>query len=218
MYRVLIVEDIEATRQNLSSLLSEMYDQWAVDGVESVAEADTKVEDALSKGEPYDLLIVDYHLPASRGSNPEPALDFTMRVFERLPNALVIQITAYMGEGDLQAKLIHPMLANPDPRLAFVPKNDGWSKEVCKIALQRVLGDPIEDQLDNLFGAELSVHSGYRSRRGRSPETISLTHSLASLRGLITASWDHLSPDLQNRIRSKFRVDDKIRPVKITVF
>lgn len=218
MYRVLIVEDIEETRENLAELLRDKYDEWVVDGAGSVNEAEAMVRKSISEEQPYDVLIVDYMLPKQRGYVPEPALDFTAKALECLPHVLLIQITAFMSDEALQAKLIHPMLAHPDPRMMFVEKNKDWTDEVTRIALQRILGDPIEDQMDDLFGSELPAYSGHRSRRGRAPETISLTHSLASLRGLITHSWDHLSPDLQQRIRSKFKVDDKLRPVKITMF
>jgi CheY-like chemotaxis protein len=217
MYNALIVEDFEPTLKSLSRLLTSECDQLSVGSAKTIAEADAKIETAISEGLPYDLVIVDYMLPKEAGLMPEPALALTSRIMDKLPEALIIQITAYRDDESLQKSLIHPMLTNPDPRLLFVEKTDDWSADVVRLALQRVLGDPIEEQLDNLFGPDPSSNSIRRSRSGRASGSRSMTQGLASLRALVGTAWEHISPELQKRIRSKVKVDDRMQPVRITM-
>ncbi len=218
MYRVLVVEDIPDVQEGMIAALVEIYQEWTVDAASSVSEAMKMIDQSVEEDLPYDVAILDFHLPEQVGHNPQPSLHLTRYALEKLPEALVIEITAFAGDPLLQKDLLNPNLQDPDRRMVFIPKRKGAPLEVADLAVQRVLGDPIEEQMNDMFGPEQSVHSGRRSRSANTDSGLSLTHRLADLRGRIVHSWEHLSPELQARIRKKFKVDHTASPVRITMF
>jgi CheY-like chemotaxis protein len=221
MRYILIVEDSRETREGLRAVLQDVYKNWIVDVAGSVEEAKTKIKTSILERIPYDLVIQDYQLPLRTGGNPEGSLDLTDYLVGELPNALIIQITAFPDSPQLKDKVIQPMLANPDRRLMFVEKDmrSSWVKRLSQIAGDRLLGDPITKLLDELFPIDSSpAHAQSSARFAWSPESTSLTQSLASLRNLIVESWDHLSPERKASIKERLKIDDGVKPVKVTLF
>jgi CheY-like chemotaxis protein len=198
--------------------LKDVYPEWLPDAAGSVDDATALIDEAVERGSPYDVVILDLHLPKKQGFMPAPSLHLTEYAFRQLPEALIIQVTAYEDDRDLKEKLLTPKLQDPDRRLLFLPKREGYPLQIASLAIQRVLGDPIEDQLDDMFGSDQTLHSGRRSRSSSHETGLSLTHRMADLRGRISTSWKYLSPELQGRIRRNFKVDDTVTPVRITMF
>jgi CheY-like chemotaxis protein len=214
--RILIVEDDSNVREGLVSALQGDYPDWQIDEAESVNETKRKILSSIEDGRPYDLTILDYHLPENKaGEHAEGSPRLTDFVVRNLPDALIIQATAYNENELIESRLLHPNL-----QIVFIKKdaNSTWVKKMSEVAGQRLFGDPIAKQLDEIFGFESPVVTYHRSRLIRSNERVSLTQNLASLRCRIIDSWDYLSPTLKDRIKTKFKVDEKSRPLKITLF
>jgi len=222
MERILIVEDIPDNQQVLSDALTDIYPGWSVDIASTVEEAKTKIQERIDEETPYNVCILDYKLPPKHiGEFPVGSLHLTDHVLEKLPQTLVIKITSYLDDEDFKDKRIKPMLASPNMRLRFVPKNlnQAWAQEVGDIARRRVLGDPILELMGEIFGEENpSTATGRRARsialRGKSR---SLTQSLAALQYEISRTWPYLPPDIKQKIKEKIRVDESSNPVKIAV-
>ena len=95
MFRILIVEDIRPTLDQLEKLLQEMNPATEVDGAETVDEARQMLVFRDREGETYDAAIVDFKLPMAPGENPEFDTTICDMVSERMPDALIVHITAY---------------------------------------------------------------------------------------------------------------------------
>lgn len=214
--RILIVEDDPNVQEGLVSALHDDYPYWEFSTAVSVRDAESQILASVEDGQPYDLTILDYHLPENNiGGNPEASPRLTNFVVAKLPDALIIQATAYDENELVESRLLHP-----NPQIVFIKKDDEgkWVEKISEVAGQRLFGDPIAKQLDEIFGFESPVLTYHRSRLIRSSERVSLTQNLASLRCRIIDSWDYLSPTLKDRIKTKFKVDEKSRPLKITLF
>jgi CheY-like chemotaxis protein len=218
MYRILVVEDIPETQEGMVMALTDRDLGWTVEAASAISEAKVFIARATEEDSPYAVVILDYYLPEEVGQMPGPSLQLTEYALAKLPDALVIQMTAFEDDEELKEKLLRPSLEHPDRRIVFVPKGPHFVARIAQVAVQRVLGDPIEDQLDDMFGPEQSLHSGRRARTASVDAGVSLTHRLADLRGRIASSWPHLAPELQNRIRRKFKIDEQATPVRITMF
>src|ERR1035438_1822148 len=126
MYRVLVVEDIPDTQEGLVSLLNDVYDDWNTDAAGSVDEAKALMDGAVQQDAPYDVVILDFYLPKEMGHMPEGSLQLTEYALKQLPAALIIQMTAFEDDKDLKENLLGPRLQDPDRRVVFIPKRQGF--------------------------------------------------------------------------------------------
>ncbi len=89
--RVLVVDDEEVIRRMLSNILTELG--YRCDAVEDGKKAVEKYREAMIKGEPYHLVIMDLTIPGGMGG-----VEATKRILEIDPHARVIISSGYTGD------------------------------------------------------------------------------------------------------------------------
>jgi CheY-like chemotaxis protein len=222
MCNVLIVEDREDLCRQLVSLLEEELPGAQIDAAVSVAAG----LELISKAH-YEIAILDLKLPMHAGESDHVNGSLCLALHGASPEALVIHITGYPDEDEIQRHMTQSHIGLDRTRAVFISKleSPAWPDEVIKIAKSFHYGTRIETYMNALFrpradyssaasgrnrqetlGRDTSIHSGQ-----------SATHTLAALMRDIHAHWDDLDEAVQKDIRQVFAIDDTRRPIGISL-
>jgi len=222
MFRILIVEDIQDTLQQLKALISEaIVEPDGSTGVnvhtaESVSTARQMIEESRK---PYHAVVLDFKLPEQVGL--ESLVDESLCLLIRrmkLPT-LVAHITAYSGDPVVREHLERVHHERVDPWALDLSKTDGdYAIKLVEGLKSYLFGMRIEQQIRMLFGEQEELSFAVRGRVMNPPPRTerSRTHDMAALRRDIIAYWHDLDDMLRARIRQVFYVDDKSEPVRIS--
>jgi CheY-like chemotaxis protein len=217
MSRLLLVEDVEGTLDQLYKLLTEVFADFAhIDPARSVAEGLQLIERAARERLPYDVAILDFKLPRESGHHPEIDESLCRAIQEQMRHTLVIHITAFPQDPLVLSHLERWHNAPTEPRASCVSKlNGGWARELIETLQSYLYGSRIQEQLEELLGvgasgAALPARATTRTRGDRS-----LTHSLARLCRDISAYWPYLDAFLKKRINTYFVVDADQHPIRV---
>ena len=94
--QILVVEDIEITRRQLTKLILESFGQDAeVDSAATTNEAIAAVDRQVAQNGRYTAGIFDVMIPRQQGLTPEVASQAVAHFARRMPTALVLFISAY---------------------------------------------------------------------------------------------------------------------------
>lgn len=212
MFRILIIEDEEATSDRLNKRISRKIPEAQVDTAMTVQEAHQFIEAAYEQKEPYDAVVLDIKLPESKGDFPELDESICHSIKDLMPaSTIVAHISAYLDDLPVMEhmKKMHDEQIDRSFRLSKLD-SDYFKKLESKLK-SFLYGTRIENQMDKLFGSneEPAFSSRNRSTRARSGDERSVTHELASLSRSIAAHWNELDESLQSRIKRTFEVTTK---------
>jgi CheY-like chemotaxis protein len=208
---ILVVEDIAPTRIQLASLIAEALDNVVrVETAETVQDAIDNVDRMADEGRSYSVAVVDVMVPDKPGSAPIPAERMVQCLATRMPETLLIIVTAYTE--DLPSSWQATYTSAPgSPDSYFVPKKDvRWGDRVVAHIKAHVWGEPIRAALDALFGP-LSPSGSPPTKHAAGGRFAGRSYRLEDLTLQIRQHFPDLDPDLQKRIRSHFEVDDSNR-------
>lgn len=206
MFRILIIED------NLDTLkLLERYIPEVVPGAQ-VHVADTVADgmDFLKQARPYyDIAILDFELPASRGGAKNINTTLCRTIKELRQDTFVLHITAYSDDPRVLAHLAEFHAGYGDPNGEIISKSSAkWCQELATKLRAYLYGRLIERQMEVLFGStDEPSYAAFRSMGGsESRSGTSLTYRLATLAQDISKYWGYLSHSTQEQIKHNFSV------------
>ncbi|OGW16671.1 MAG: hypothetical protein A3G93_00470 [Nitrospinae bacterium RIFCSPLOWO2_12_FULL_45_22] len=218
MFRILIVEDIELTLEQLEKTLSEEFPQSTIDTAETVKEGLERIEAAVDKGQHYHAAVLDFKLPEDKGKQDEVDESLCEKIRHEMPDIIVAHISAYPGDPKIQDHVKNYHLDRRDSSAALISKDEvDWPSELVKKLKEFLYGTRIEEQINNLFRKQpVSAYREpiYRRRTGTIGNG-SVTHELAALFRDILENWTALDDRLRTRIMSLFRVDTSSDPIRI---
>lgn len=209
MFRILIVEDIESTLEQLHGLLAETFPGSQIDRAQTVKEGRALIEAAYHGEAPYHAVILDFKLPLDVGENPEADESLCELARRRMRYALIAHISAYTSDGEVQDHLrkVHVETVG-DRAFALSKANSIWPEELLKKMKSYLYSTHILHRLQLLFGtagamAEADYELGARVRGADGHRT----HELSDLSYQIEAHWYDLDESARQQIQEVFRVE-----------
>lgn len=236
MFRILIVEDIKDTLKQLKLFISEAFQEEGgepsvvIHTAEAVEDAKSLILEASERGQPYHAVVLDFKLPKRAGFNPElpdidesrPNIDesLCLLIRQKMSDTLVAHITAYRDDEVVRKhlRLVHEEQFDAGG-LVFSKAEGEYALNLVERLRAFLYGKRIKEQLAHVFNEPQALAYAARGRveRARSRSERSLTHDIAALRRDIVAHWHCLDEQIRNDIRKFFRVDDKSRPVRVSL-
>lgn len=206
-FKLLVVEDITPTLDQLVGLLEDEFPDAEVDVAQSVAEAAALL--ARTQGQGYDAALLDFRLPKSPGE--EEVIDSSLcnEISRAHPGTLVMHITSFIEDPEVVRHLAESHGEPSQPWPFFLDKNDvHWPTLLVKRLKMFLYGREIAAQLDELFGPQPSPSASrlFAYRRPAAREG-AVTQRLASVTQDIEQHWPHLSGALRERIAANFVVE-----------
>lgn len=209
MFRILLVEDILNTLEELRGLLREVFPDALIEIASTVAEGRDKIRTAAANSQSFDIAVLDFKLPAYKGLNPEIDESLCQEIKSGMPETLVIHITAFHEDSAVIKHIARHHTGKSGPRAELIQKNDYWAEKL----LSEIKAYLIERQLYSLFEkqAEATEIRKVLSSSG------SLTHMLAALSRDIAAYWHDLDDATKARIREYFETTEDKQQVRVTL-
>ncbi|MEK7407042.1 MAG: hypothetical protein AAB225_18370 [Acidobacteriota bacterium] len=199
MYRILLVEDQELTRETLLRLLRKYFPDAEVKGVANEAAAGAILKEWEDDRIELDAAVLDLKLPRTEGGTAVVS-DLCDLVARLQPRAVVGHITAYFRDKDVNDHLVDLHVKKAHKAGFTVDKTEqNWEDDL----LRKLMNYRVERKLDEAF----DTAPGFRRRSARGwAGRSSATYRIASLADDISRYWKHLEPHLQDRIRKNFDV------------
>jgi len=216
MFRILIVEDIRPTLDQLEKLLQEMIPATEVDGAETVDEARQMLVFRDREGETYDAAIVDFKLPMAPGENPEFDTTICDMVSERMPDALIVHITAYEDQKIVADHIRERHVRRPNLSMCLTKMEVGWPDQLVGRLRSFLYSRAIRQELDDLFGTS-DWANGQRGPAAGKARRKPTAHDLPDMMVRIAQCWDVLETPLQDDVKRVFNVKESRRGVRITL-
>jgi len=174
-----------------------------VDTAENVVTGIGKFREAYEARASYDAVVLDFKLPTTPGENPEVDSTICQEIVRTRPDTLVVHITAYPLDNEIEKHLQAVHLEQIGPRVVFLSKLDlDWSEQLVKRLRSFLYGRRIEQQFDQLFVAP----AGEAGARFRPRYAGGITHPLAALSRDIIAHWEEIDEALQRKIKRQMYV------------
>ena len=199
MGRILVVEDMPDTREQLRAALREVFPDIEIDVAANVTEALRKIWRSEEDGRPYQIVLLDFRLPEGEESTIEVIDTRICEEFRRVvPNGMVLHFTAHSDNPEVKAhmKKVHSQKAaeGPAPMADLIQKTVGpqWIRQMVDTMepwVDQIRKERIEASFERLF-----VHSAVRAGdRG-------VTHELAAFKRDAETFWEILPDELKKRI------------------
>ncbi len=215
---VLLAEDDDETRLQLSALVEEQISGCSVSAASDVSSGMEVIECAVRDGLSFDAGILDVKLPATAGENLEfdEKLCATFRI--RMPKGLVFHITGFGGDPKVRAHMDkdHP----PDQPRGFVfDKGAGFPENLVGALKRYLYNTKIKEALDQVFVPKIGapIMRGAYVRYGVRPFRRSTTNQLVDLALDISLCWEFLDQSTKDFVQRYFQVDESHVPVSVTI-
>ena len=196
-FRMLLVEDDDYARRQLTKLLTAASSGLIVDEAATVDEAFERLSHC---GRPYELVLLDFKLPRSSGQQPEVDESICLHLASTLPETIVSHITSFAADPQISAHLdrVHP----PSRARGFVIEKMGHdvAKRLVARTLEALHSVRIERDINRLL--TMDAHAGSVRQGG------SVTNRVADICVDIAESWPHLVPATRTLVESHFVVDE----------
>lgn len=228
MFYLLIVEDEAVTLDQLGKLLLEAFPGIRIDTATTVEEGRRRLEAA--RPWPYDAVILDIMLPKNDESpTEEPDYTLCMDTAAWMPAALVVHMTSYRDNKDVEEHIQRVHVTEGLVRGFALYKfgKSGPSKgaldpefgmELVRKLRAGLYGDYVRQETAQLFATEGAAVSGERSRMaGGRFAGVSSTHRMTNLIQQISDNWDYLQETDRRIVKGYFAVDDRQRPVRVSL-
>jgi CheY-like chemotaxis protein len=209
MFRILIVEDMLNALEELQGALQEVFPNALVETAATVAEGQDKIRAAAANNQSFNIAILDFKLPTDKGLNPEIDESLCQEIKSRMPETLVIHITAFHEDPAVTNHIARHHTGKNAPRAELIQKNAYWSEKLLSEIKTYLIGQ----QLDSLFERQTDAAEARQAIRGSG----SLTHSLAALSRDITAYWYDLDDATKARIQEYFETTEDKQQVRVSL-
>jgi CheY-like chemotaxis protein len=211
MFRILIVEDELNTLEELRELLQEEFPDVLIKTALTVNEGKDKIRDAIMRNRPFSIAILDFKVPLDKGHNPEVDESLCEEISSRMPETLVIHITAFHEDQDVDRHISKYHTGINAPRIGRTIQKNAYLPEKL---LGEIKSYFIERQMDTLVGPKAMVPA-----RNLESGRISggLTQPLATLIRDIATYWSDLGDETKERVRGRFSVNDEQTPVRVSL-
>lgn len=204
MFRILLVEDILNTLEQLRELLQEVFPNLLIETASTVAEGQNKIKSSQT----FDIAILDFKLPVEKGLTPEIDKSLCQEIKSRMPQTLVIHITAFHEDDAVNKHIARYHAGKNDPSAELIQKGDDWPEKL----ISKIKAYLIEQQLYNLFEKQAEAAGARKVSRGSG----SFTHMLAALSRDIVAYWSDLDDPTKAKIREYFETAEDKQQVRVT--
>ena len=209
MFRILLVEDVLRTLEELRELLQDVFPNASLETASTVADGQNKIWTAATNNQPFDIAILDFKLPAHKGLNPEIDESLCQEIKSKMPKTLVIHITAFHEDSAVTTHIAKHHTGKNAPRVELIQKNDDWPEKL----LSEIKAYLIERQLDSLFDGQTDATEARKVVRSSG----SLTHALAALSRDIANHWHDLDDATRARIREYFETTEDEQQVRVSL-
>ncbi len=205
--RILIVEDIFLTRDQLKKLIAEEIPGSEIVAVESVGEGHREIEKLLARDLQFDAAVLDLNIPKEHGGPPEFDESLFTTVSRDMPETLLIAVSAHSDFMQVLEAKYRPPSDTPVKLLSlFIHKKDvDWAHQLIRALKSHLYGQPIRRELRELFGASGRPNAPV-ARRGGAARRGGLTHRLEALISDIRKHWEDLDNGLRAEIQEYFDV------------
>lgn len=215
MFSILIVEDVDNTLEELSVLLKETFPGSLIETATNVKDGSGKIGLAVDNNKAFDVAILDFKLPASRGENPEIDESLCKEIKDKIPETLVIHITAYLKDEKVTKHVAEFHAGKNAPRVELVEKTVYWPEKLLAEMRSYLYSSHVNSKLTSLFdGKPFSQDAKARKLEGTRG---SRTHELAALSREIRAYWDDLDVATKSRVRRFFTVIEEEGQVHVSL-
>jgi CheY-like chemotaxis protein len=217
-FRILVVEDEDDARRQVVELLREALPEARIDAADTVEKADAVIQDALNRGDSYDVAILDFKLPKSAGFNPEVDDTLCQKLRRLDPGMLVGHITGFPEDPKI-IEHINQCHGTGTPRAPIVNKTSAtWATELLDKTVEYLYRSRIERGLRQVFGSTTAAGSYERALRPSAAWAPDLSSQLVDLTADIAESWPHLDPATRRRVQEQFQVvEDAGRNLRVTL-
>jgi DNA-binding response OmpR family regulator len=209
MIHILLVEDKSNTLEELYELLREVFPDALIETASTVAEGKDKIRTAAANDQPFGIAILDFKLPTHKGLNPEIDESLCREIKSRMPETLVIHITAFHEDPAVARHITQYHTGINAPKVELIQKTAYWPEKL----LSEIKTYLIRRQLDILFEGQADVPE---TRKAKSSSG-SLTHSLAALSRDITTYWWDLDDATRERIGEYFETTVDNQQVRVNL-
>jgi len=217
MFRILIIEDIKNTLDQLEQFLLETFPDSQIDRADTVSRGRKLIDEAKSAELPYHAVILDFKLPKEAGDNPEDDESLCELIRRKMPRALLAHITAYSEDQAVQEHLQKSHIQQIGHNVFALSKSEVfWPDQLVRTMSAYLYGTRILQKLQFLFsegGQSVQVDEWVGRSHGRGSG--GLTHEIADLRREISAHWHSLDERVQKEIKEVFIVDTSREPVRV---
>jgi CheY-like chemotaxis protein len=220
MFRLLVVEDEEATLEELAAFLREEFGDSVVDTAKTAEEGIQLIKRS-AEGYPYDVVVLDFMLPTREGYGAEINESLCQEIKANkatMPETVVLHITAWPDDPHVKVHSRAYHIEPQDVRAAFISKLDvDWPGQAAAKIKSLLFGAKIEKELGYLF-QDHSTSAGIARGRVSSDRPRgdrSHTHALARLSRNIVEYWPYLSETVRGKVRQHFHVDENHAPVQV---
>jgi CheY-like chemotaxis protein len=209
MFRILLVEDILNTLDELRELLKEAFSDVLVETASTVEEGLDKIKVAEGRNQPFDVAILDFKLPAHKGLNPETDETLCIEIKSRMPGTLVIHITAFHEDVAVAKHITRHHTGKNTPRVELIQKSAYWPEKLLSATKSYL----IEQRLGALFERQIGGSEARKAMSGAG----SLTHQLAALSRDIATYWRDIDEPTKKEIRDNFEITEDEQGVHVTL-
>ncbi len=212
MLRILIVEDDENVLTQLGSLLRAAFPAVQVEIADTTEHGLALVQQSKETKRPYDVIILDFHLPRHTGEVAETDTSICHEASVG-PYPFIIHVSAHENDVKIQQHLSLKHLEEVHDKSIFISKNkvsagQAWTDQLLSKLRSYLYGGQILMQIDDIFGGTNAAPS-YRLRPSRSASMRgSLTHDLAALCSDIETYWRDLDDHTRDKVLDYFEVND----------
>ena len=205
---ILIVEDEHAVSLQLTKLLSESFPKLRVDAVTSEVEAFILLDQAASKREAYDVVLLDFKLPHRHGELPETNQAVFNALRNQMPDTMVIHTTAYPDDPEVTRRILEESKRSPfEPRSVFLSKADhSWAND-----LTRIVGDVVARRKTKIRHKRHRFRSCFISYSHDDEEFVRMLYSRLRSEGLrLWYAAEHMKPGkkIHEEIEGNIRLYD----------
>ena len=213
-FRIFLAEDNDQFAQQLILLLRRAMPLVRIERAHSVSEGGRLIEKALQSGEPYDLAILDFKLPANLGEYPEVDESLCRRLTYGMPSAVIGHITSFRED-----KLVveHVERAHPSNRArGFVlEKLDAdFGINLVNESRGALFSLTVEAGIRGIFfpeGADSIPEIRIRDVRGSGGASTQHMDLILD----IVEGWPYLSEAAKSMVKRYFELDENAPPLKV---
>ena len=221
MFKVLIVDDVEDTLDQLKKYFTEAFPEAAVETALTVADARRLIEKAYGDKRPYHAVALDFMLPPDHlGQAPLPDVTLCRLLKDLRWPTVVAHMTSHPEDADVRRHIKEAHVEQINPwAFALSKRDDDFAEQLVSRLKAFLYAHRIEERMSRLFGAETNYVSPARARfsGGYNNGARSVTHELAALCREIGLHWTDLDEDFRRKLSEVFKVDTESSPVRVSL-
>jgi CheY-like chemotaxis protein len=216
MFRILIIEDIKNTLEQLYDLIALDFPDSQIDKAATIREALALLATAETEEWEYDAIILDFRLPADKGEHPDGSEVLCFAIRQKMPQAFIAHITAHPDDTEVKEHMRRVHCEQAGYSAIDLSKLEViWPEKLLDQLKQFLKGRRIEAQLEALFPSGLAARVGAGRDRVRAAGGV--THQLAALTRDITDFWTDLNEKTKEKVLQFFQIEESGKAIKVNL-